>query len=236
MITGKGGFIGGYLAKHLNTENLVIHCAAAPSYEEDLSLAKKVFDHAFESKSSVVFLSSISVYGDISESVVTEETIPFKQNSYAKAKWDIEGLLRTYDLNSLTLRLPGVVGLGAHDIFLSRTLAGIRRGELVKAYNPESLFNNVVHVGEVSGFIHKWSKNQIIGHNTVNLGSKEPITIREVVSLLGGVADFIETNKKSFLIGIEKAVNLGFEPSTVRKSIKSYVSEFRQVVTNLTVS
>ena len=226
IVTGKGGFIGGFLSKRLNTENLLVHCATAKTYDEDLLLAKSAFNKASEHGLAVVFLSSISVYGEVSETLVTEETVPVSQSPYAMAKWEIEKLLQSYDLNSLTLRLPGVVGPGAHDIFLSRALASIKRGDRVRAYNPEGLFNNLVHLSDIAKIIEKWYIKQAVKKNcrsTVNMGCKDPITIREVISLMGGEGDFSDVGKQSFLISIEKAISLGFEPSSVADTLRSYV-------------
>jgi nucleoside-diphosphate-sugar epimerase len=131
-------------------------------------------------------------------------------------------MLKSYDFNSLSLRLPGVVGPGAHDIFLSKTLAKIKAGEPIKAHHPDALFNNVVHILDLTYFLQSWLISAVEGHQTANLGSSEPITIREVISLLGGEATYSESEKTPFLISIERAVYLGFQPATVRDSIKSY--------------
>ena len=52
----------------------------------------------------------------------------------------------------VSIRLPGVVGPGSHDNFLSDTMTRLVAGETAVVRNPDALFNNVVHVDDFACF------------------------------------------------------------------------------------
>ncbi len=180
VVTGVGGFVGGYVARWLAARghavvgtvrrtmpdtpmppgvevrvgdlcaadslprqfDALVHCAAeiparctdaAELFERNVEAARAVFDRAREAGArAVVFTSSMSVYGRIDAPVVTEDLAPVDVDSYGRSKSEGERLLRAAvdeGLGSaLSIRLPGTVGRGSHDNFLSDALVRARAG------------------------------------------------------------------------------------------------------------
>jgi len=223
----------------------LIHCAAETPercpepgnlYRRNIDISQSVFDQALEARArAVIFLSSMSAYGMIAVPVVTEDTPPQDLDPYGRAKRDSESLLQSCVArglrSGLTIRLPGTVGKGSHDNFLSVALHRVLSGEPVKGRNPESLFNNIVYVGDLAAFLGTWITNPEPGYAVTNLAATEPLRMLEVLALLFAFCRreerivFEPGGKKPFLISLDRALSLGYCPSTVKASVESFVRD-----------
>jgi nucleoside-diphosphate-sugar epimerase len=224
--------------------DVLVHCAAeiparCPEpgllYRRNMDVSRHVFQLAIEARAeTVIFLSSMSVYGNVSVPIVTEETAPHQPDPYGLAKRDSEILLEELvaqgPASGLAIRLPGTVGKGSHHNFLSDAMRRVLGGEAVLAKNPEALFNNIVYVGDLAIFIQRWIGNPRPGYNVTNLAAREPLTIRTVLSLLFKHAKKpeqmrFEVGGKPFLISLDRALSLGYAPPTVAASIEAMVRD-----------
>lgn len=223
----------------------LLHCAAetpercpepANLYQRNVDLSRSAFEQAMAARAqSVVFLSSMSAYGAVSVPEITEDTPPGELDPYGCAKRDSESLLQSCVErgfpSALAIRIPGTVGKGSHDNFLSVALARVLKGETVKGRNPESLFNNVVYVGDLGAFLGAWIANPKPGYAVTNLAATDPLPMREVVALLFEFAGreerfvFEAGGRKPFLISLARALALGYRPATVKASIESFVRD-----------
>jgi UDP-glucose 4-epimerase len=184
---------------------------------------------------SVVFMSSMSVYGTISVPEVTEDLPSFDADAYGRSKIEGEGLLAAaVDRglpSGLVLRLPGTVGRGSHDNFLSEALRKVRAGEPIVGRHPDALFNNVVYIGDLARFLNAWIRAPQPGYTVTNLAACEPISIREVYAALFAAAgrperiSYDTSGKAPFLISTARASALGYRPSTVKQSITAFVRD-----------
>ncbi len=283
VVTGAGGFVGGFLAHWFAAQghqvtaisrrsveaapsvqglswrqsdlrkpgalparfDTLLHIAAeipahcpepVALYDGNMRAAENVFDEAMRAGArSIVFTSSMSVYGAIDVPVVAEDTPPSNPDPYGRAKRDAEDVLEACvgrGLHSgLSIRLPGTVGKGSHHNFLSDALGRILAGERIRANNPDSMFNNIVYVGDLAAFLGRWVEDPRPGYAVTNLAAIEPLKIREVVTLLFQCAgkperiDLSEGGKKSFLISLDRAQSLGYRPATVRASVQAFVRD-----------
>lgn len=223
----------------------LIHCAAVipercgdpqKLYQLNVDMSRNVFDAARQAGArTVVFLSSMSAYGAITVPTITETTPPRELDPYGRAKRDSEGqledLVRKGLHSGLSIRLPGTVGKGSHHNFLSVALARVKSGEVLKARNPDSLFNNIVHVGDLAAFLGGWIADPHPEYAVTNLAASEPLRFREVLALLFSLSgreerlSFEPGGKPPFLIALDRAVSLGYRPSTVRASLQSFVRD-----------
>lgn len=223
----------------------LVHCAAetpehcpdpANLYHRNVDLSRSVFDQTLKAGAhAAVFLSSMSAYGAIAVPIVTEDTPPGELDPYGRAKRDSESMLQTrvaQGLRSgLAIRLPGTMGKGSHDNFLSVALARALSGEVVNARNPESLFNNIVYVGDLAAFLDTWIGNPRPGYAVTNLAATEPLRMRDMLALMFAASGRTEKavfgpgGKQPFLISLDRAVSLGYRPSTVRASVESFVRD-----------
>jgi nucleoside-diphosphate-sugar epimerase len=134
-------------------------------------------------------------------------------------------------LKTASIRLPGIVGAGSRNNFLSDVGRKILRGEIVHAKNPSARFNNIVHVRALSACIEALLENLSPGHTVLTLGASEPMTIREVLGRLfrqcgrAERLEFAAAEGPSFLIEFEAARALGYRPQTVRASLDAFAAD-----------
>ena len=225
----------------------VVHCAAevpatcpdeAILIERNVEGTRRLFDHARrEGVHRIIYCSSMAVYGAITVDLVRESTPIQEPGAYGRSKHAGERMLDEFvsnapEISAVSLRLPGVVGVGGRNNFLCDTLPRLLAGEAVSARNPEALFNNVVHVEDLAAFIARLvfePSNE--GHVVSLLGASEPLTIREILSTMYRVAGVEEnvtyaTGGRPFLIDTEYLRSLGFQPPPVRDVITRFVRDW----------
>jgi nucleoside-diphosphate-sugar epimerase len=222
----------------------VIHCAAAiPSAVPDeaeltrinVEGSRRLFEHAIKAGTNVIiFCSSMAVYGRIDADLVDRDTPINEPGAYGRSKLQSEEnlaeLCRSHSgLRALSIRLPGVVGAGSHDNFLSDTLRRLAAGETVPVRNADALFNNVVHIDDLAGFAGTLLETLPVGHRSTTIAAIDPLPIREVVRLLQvaaapGAGIRYRQEGRSFLISNDHAQTLGYRPATVRDAVERFTA------------
>lgn len=224
----------------------VVHCAAeVPAfcpdpdalYRGNVEAARRLFDAALAAGATrIVYLSSMSVYGTIATPVVTEDTPSTDPEIYGRSKLEGERLLAAACAGSprlagLSIRLPGVVGRGGRNNFLSSTLQRALKNEPVAANHPTAPFNNIVHVEDLAGFIVDRLVDLPAGHRVTNIAARDAMPIRDVVALLYATAGREDVScwgtagKTPFTIALDRAIALGYRPPTVRDSVTRFVRD-----------
>lgn len=134
----------------------------------------------------VVFLSSLSVYGQITASEVDEATPIVEPDPYGASKRQAEILLeeRSEVIAGLAIRLPAVVGSGADRHWLAGVGRRLMRGEPVQVYHPDAPFNNAIHVTSLVEFVTHVLQRDWRGVDRVVVGAAGSITVRGAVERL----------------------------------------------------
>jgi nucleoside-diphosphate-sugar epimerase len=223
----------------------LVHCAAeTPArcpdpealYSGNVRAMRHVCDRALQARArTVLYTSSMSVYGTIAVPVVNEDTLPQDLDPYGRSKLEGERILAKAVAaglpSALSIRLPGTVGRGSHDNFLSVALARILADEAVAGRHKDALFNNIVYVGHLADFLAAWIASPRPGYAVTNIAACDPIRIGELYSLLFACAGkperitFSEQGKAPFQISLERVITLGYRPATVRDSVAAFVRD-----------
>lgn len=223
----------------------LVHCAAdVPAYCADenemyrsnVDGMHRLLDHAGGAGAKrLAFMSSMAVYGAISTAVVNEETPLSEADAYGRSKIEGERLLsdwvRQTGGRGVSIRLPGIVGAGAANNFLSDTLQHIMADRPVNGHNPDALFNNVIHVKDLAAFIISLDEFMPPGHTVLTIAARESMTIRDVLARLYALSGKREQIRWSFaggrpfLINADRACSLGFQPATVIDSLNRFVTD-----------
>jgi nucleoside-diphosphate-sugar epimerase len=183
----------------------------------------------------IIYTSSISVYGEIHEPYLRETHPITNPDDYGITKYLGERVFAEAEgLPCVALRLPGILGKGAHRAWIPtlvrRVLEGDRKATI---YGPSSLFNNAAHVHEISEFVWLLLNSPMSGFNAVNLAATEAITIGEVIGLmaeiLGRNIEIVQrpAHKLSFTISSERAELLGYRVRPIRQILRRYFEESR---------
>ena len=238
----KVTFIKKNLAKKLNLKtkfDYLIHCASKiPSdgntkkvMSANITMLKNLLniDHKKDLK-KIIFLSTMSVYGQITNKIINEKTLPKNLDPYGKSKLDCEKYIKNklYKKVSYTiLRLPGVVGKKSKHNFMSNLVKNIKKNKRVKITNANSYFNNIVHVETISNLILH-SINYDKTNNIYNVSSSKPVKLKDCVKILFRLfrkkvnLEEIRSNNRSFMISTKKIKKRHYPIISTKQSLKKF--------------
>jgi nucleoside-diphosphate-sugar epimerase len=193
----------------------------------------------------IIFFSTLSVYGDIQTESVHPKTPIINPDPYGLTKQVCELLISEYVSAvdggaGIAIRLPGIVGKGAHRIWLSNVADALLSGNHIAAYNLDSAFNNAIHVEDLASFCHSLLGKNWRGFNTVTVGASGFLSVQETITLMASSLGIspkikgIQSHKKNFTISNEHAIRIfDYEPSPISSIIKRYAQEvFSETKTN----
>lgn len=227
--------------------DFVIHAAAAgrpslateTSIRSNLDATRRLLEAMKVAQvRRLIFLSSMAAIGLGDGPLVDELSIPVNPQPYGMLKYLCERLLDEAPFESLSLRLPNVVGAGCHSHFIAEMYAKLIRDEPISAFNPDGLFNSVVHVDALTNFIADLAIKPWSGTHILCLGASEPMKIKNLVSLLADACgsrspiEWAEAPRPPYLIRTEAAQSIGYRPQTVRHAVESYAIEELRHLTN----
>jgi len=181
-----------------------------------------------------VLFSSLSVYGRIETPVVDETTPVHEPDAYGQTKRQAEEMVVAKDnpFCSLTLRLPGIIGRGSVRNWLTNVLASARVGREIVVVNPDTPFNNAVHVSDLARFVTRLLERDWKGSDAVTLGAAGEITAGEAVRLLadafGGRSRIRQevSPMRGFVVSSVRArERYGYEPMKIGAMLRQFAAE-----------
>jgi nucleoside-diphosphate-sugar epimerase len=181
--------------------------------------------------SCFIFCSSLSLYGSIDVTLVDESTPIVSPDAYGATKHLCELMLRDSSewLSSLSLRLPGVLGPGAHRNWMSGVAERLLQGEIIRAFNVTQPFNNAVYVEDIADLALRVLEQPFQGCHNVVLGAAGMITVRQaietVAQAMGTPAQIqeVSASKDSFCLSSNRAIReWGYEPMEIGDLLKRY--------------
>ena len=247
---GSIHFIQLDLSKHLDFERLpaqvdiIIHLAAISNYK-DISNAAITESNILGTNNilayakaagvkKIVYASSVSVYGNVLGNSVSFDTTIFEPNYYGLSKYAGEIALASHgsDFASISIRLPGVLGNSLSGALIPDICNRLLKGGTIEVYNPQRLFNNAIHVNELSLFIKDVMFNEWSGVHTFPLAAKNPVTflnlVEQMKNQLGSASKIIVSSaqKKSFTISSEYATDFfNYHPADISEICLRHCNE-----------
>jgi UDP-glucose 4-epimerase len=185
--------------------------------------------------SRFIFFSSLSYYGRIEQDVVDEATPVRDPDAYGATKLIAEQRLAELaaEFSALALRLPGIVGPGAHRHWLASVASRLRAGEPIRAFHLDRPFNNATHIDDIAALVltvlarEAWG-----GFDAAVLGAGGSLTVRETIERLAralGVSATIEeiapTNTSFTLSSAHAIARYGYQPPEIGALIDRYGRE-----------
>ena len=135
----------------------------------------------------IIYLSSVSVHGQTTTGFIDRNSPLEATDAYGVTKCESEQLLLGNEsgIEVISLRLPGVVGVGAPQHLLGRWLQSAVGGLEMVVSNPTQPFNNVLHVNDLSRFILQILKYPPRPRvDFFPLASSDPVPILKVAQLI----------------------------------------------------
>lgn len=187
----------------------------------------------------VIFFSSLSYHGRVAQDVVDEATPVREPDAYGASKLIVERRLAELagEFSALALRLPGIVGPGAHRNWLSGVASRLRAGESIRAFHLGRPYNNAAHIDDIAALVQTvLTRESWGGFDAAVLGAGGSLTVREVIERLAralGVTASIEeiapTNTSFTLSSAHAVARYGYRPMEIGALIDRYGREIGEV-------
>lgn len=223
----------------------IIHTACSKSgailsmeeyVRDNVDSARRIVEFASENKiDTIIYFSTRSIYGDICQQEVREESDCVNVGKYGMTKYIAEMIFKEANhINTLGMRTPGIIGPGAHDIWFVKMVEEIANGRDVSVSNFST--KNLVWLDDIVVFIEKmllWSKaGKKYLYPIVNLACKQEIGNLEIVQTIKerchskSNISVCERDGDLFILNAEKAFEMGFEPSAPLEIVNRYLDYF----------
>lgn len=234
-----------YLRKLPKSIDAIVHLAAIPnlinnSMEEMVNTnilgCYNLQNYALRSGATkFIYTSSLSIYGEINTGTVNKYTPINDPGPYGSTKYLGERVLAyaAESLPTLAIRLPGIIGFGAHRAWMPNLIDKLVSNKEVAVYSPNAKFNNAVHVDDLSEFIlqlllyKSWN-----GYSAFPIGAKSSMKIIEIINFLKqglnsqSSISIVNELKKSFLIDSTYAEEVfGYIPVEIDVILQRYLNE-----------
>jgi nucleoside-diphosphate-sugar epimerase len=181
-----------------------------------------------------VFFSTMSVYGRVTAPIVDSKTELRDPDAYGLSKRLGEMLCEQHSaaMPTVALRIPAMLGKGAHRHWLAGVLANAKAGRTLRIFNPDAPFNNAVHVDDLLPFLRGLLSHQLDGFAALPIGAADCLPVQDVVKRIaagcGGLSaiEVMDSNQSSFRIdSTEAKERLGYTPSSMATIIDRYIAE-----------
>jgi nucleoside-diphosphate-sugar epimerase len=185
------------------------------------------------SVSRIVMYSTLSVYGNIVDKVLTEKTPTNSHEIYGSSKLASEHLMieSAGCNNQLIIRFPIVLGKNAHRAFIPQIVENFTTNQDVEISNPNKFYNSMTTLKAVSDFTNNYLNSKLSGKSIVNIGAEKPQTISQIVEFLKsqtGSKSLVTVNNiesNCYLIDNFEASKLGYVAPSVQEALEYYASE-----------
>lgn len=180
----------------------------------------------------LVYFSSLSVHGEIAGPVADEATPVVNPDAYGASKLMGEMALRERAdaVPALALRLPAVIGDGASRHWLARQIETARRGEPLRIFNPDRVFNNAIDVDDLARFVASVVERDLVGFDAVPLAADGGLAIRDIAERIvwraGRKGEIVEESapRPFFSVSNRRAKDAyGFTPGDFAEQLYRYL-------------
>jgi len=180
-----------------------------------------------------IHVSSISVYGVIAVSPVSRFSSIQFASPYGVAKWAAECYLNDLSdhFEHVSVRCPAIVGDTVSPHFLARLYKKMSSQEpLIRLYNPEFRFNNVISESSLSEFLAHLATNETGCPPAIPVASTQPIALSTIVDKMSEATSYEGTiswesgTRASFSIDESEAVHFGLRETPTVDVIDQWLS------------
>ena len=220
----------------------IIHAASITNigkFSDNVIMMKNLLEWARQKKIKFFLnLSSISVYDNCRDELIDEYSKTFKPSLYGQSKLDSEKILEKFaisnDIKAVSIRLSGVVGTDAKDIFITKLVQRVIDKKDINIYSKIALFNNITHISSITEYAFQLPVFAKKNYDFFNVGASNPIRLETICKLIISAfklkSNIIEKKigRKPFIIDISKAKKNKFMINSTRQNIYKYISDIKE--------
>ena len=269
LITGSSGFVGSNLISFLSNEyiiekfdrqnfkkiesDVIIHLAGKAHdlknsslqneyFKSNTYLTNKLFDEFLESNSKVfIYLSSVKAVSDSVNGVLNEDQVPNPKSFYGISKHLAEKYIlskKTFNNKRIFILRPCMIHgpRNKGNLNLLYKLVSSRLPWLLGLFNNKRSYCSIDNMLFV---IKEIIENKSISSGIYNVADDNPLSINEVVSLIG-----ISQNRKVSILKIPKGIieflaligdwlHLPFNTVRLKKLTESYVVSNKKILNSI---
>lgn len=177
----------------------------------------------------IIYLSTIGIYGQIKDTVVSEDTDKVNLDVYGMTKYMGEMLLHDVeDIQHISLRMPGVIDVDSSNIWFTNTVDKFRENEDVTIYSPDFKTRNFVWLPDLCSFIERLIYAEKWKYDVVNVACNELVSVREIVDEMkrrtGSNSQIIveEGMQKPFCLDNKRVLEMGYASIGPLEMVKEY--------------
>jgi len=227
--------------KFNNYFDVLIHCASKipndkinkKNFKVNIKMTNNLLKLCKQFKCKrIIYLSTMSVYGEIKSKIVYENLKPKNIDLYGLSKRISENKILSFAKDNFSVatifRLPGIVGKDSKYNFLSNTLNKIKSNQPITISNPNNKFNNVVHINNLQEIVYQSLKKEKLSQ-IYNLCSTKPIKIKSIINLfyeklrIEKNYTIAKSKSGSFIICKKKISKNGYKLYSTKKSIIEFI-------------
>lgn len=231
-----------------NSFDIIIHAAGEkPQREQELREYKKQDFREFKKNNidvmsnlidfakkrfvkRIIYLSSIGIYGEFRDEIINEKSDVINPDTYGLTKYVAECLLRAEkSIENISLRMPGIIGPGAHGVWMTNVIDKMRNDEDVKIYSPDFQTKNFIWIEDLVRFIGELIEMEQWKYNVLVLACKKSASIREIVEKIKQCTNsksniIIDNNiRNAFCLDNGRAVEMGYETISPLEIVEKYI-------------
>jgi len=194
--------------------------------------ASNLLDYAIQTDvGRLVYASTLSVHGCIKEAVVDDATPIRNPDIYGASKLLAERMFanNATKIYGASVRLPGVLGPGAHRAWLPTVLRKMKAGNKISLYGLENRFNNAVYVDDIADLFLNILVSERCDFPAFPVGAADPMAVKDIIKKMSELTKsksqitWEKEKKQSFTISSDFAKNnYGYSPKSTEEMIESY--------------
>ena len=201
---------------------------------DNIDTARNIVDFARRTGvKTIIYFSTRSIYGEIRCEEVYEENDIINPDKYGQVKFIAEQIFKeAKGINTIGIRTPGIIGPGAHDIWLKKIVDEMINNEPIIISDFDT--KNLVHIDDIGKFIcillDKSAEGKWFEYSVVNLACKDTINNKEIVEIIRkrtkskSVVTVKEKGAGLFVLNADKAYKMGFVSKTPADIVNDYLT------------
>jgi nucleoside-diphosphate-sugar epimerase len=181
-----------------------------------------------------IYFSSIAVTDTQNATFVNETTPPRPRGVYGASKLASERHLAASGpgLKRLIIRMPAVLGAGAHGGFLPSLALDVLAGAPIHLFNASCPFNRAVHIDDLTALVLRALENRSIQYDTIVLGAAGTAelgpSIQAMINAAQSNSTIIPGDSGPFAPMIDFAVatsRFGYSPMDLPTMLSHYIAD-----------
>ena len=220
--------------------DVIVHAAGSLPYRttdfmeykrNNVDVMQNLLDFA-EGKgiSRFIYLSTIGIYGEFRKPIIDEDSDRINPDAYGLTKYMAECMLKSVSgIESISLRMPGIIGPGCRGVWFSNTVEKFMHNEPVTIYSPDFETKNFVWVNDLAEFVETLINAESWKYDVVNLACSQGASIREIVMKIKKLVEssseisVADGNRPSFCLDASRAAEMGYRSLSPLEIVGAFI-------------